>query len=236
MTCKKIDNCPRAYFHLRMRCLLVIPALNEEPTIARVIEAAKGHIPDILVVDDGSEDGTAAAATHANVVVTRHDVNKGKGEALKTAFAYAREHDYDWVFTIDGDAQHDPQDLRGFFPLLDRYDLLLGNRMEDAQRIPFIRRVANRLSSAIVSVLCGRRIHDSQTGFRAYKMEMIRAISLRAHRYELESEILIKASRKGFRIGHCRIQTIYAGERSRFRNFGDSMTFLAMAVRSVFWW
>src|SRR3989442_13905461 len=81
VTCKKFDNYPHGDFHLRMRCLLVIPALNEEPTIARVIEAAKGHIPDILVVDDGSEDGTAAAATHANVVVTRHDVNKGKGEA-----------------------------------------------------------------------------------------------------------------------------------------------------------
>jgi glycosyltransferase involved in cell wall biosynthesis len=218
-----------------MRCLLAIPALNEEPTIARVIEAAKGHIADILVIDDGSEDGTSMAAARANVVVMRHEVNKGKGEALKTAFGYATKHGYDWVFTIDGDGQHDPQDLKGFFPLLGRYDLVLGNRMEDAQRVPFIRRVANRLSSAIVSALCRCRIQDSQTGFRAYKIDVIRSINLTTHRYELESEILIKASRKGFRIGHCKIQTIYAGEKSRFRSIGDSIKFFAMAVRSLFW-
>jgi glycosyltransferase involved in cell wall biosynthesis len=218
-----------------MKCLLAIPALNEANTISRVIRTAKEYIPDVLVIDDGSEDDTAAAAARENVPVVRHEQNKGKGEAIKTAFAYAVEKGYDWVFTLDGDGQHDPHDLKGFFPQLDRYDLLLGNRMEDSQRVPSLRLLANRSSSAIVSALCGCRILDSQTGFRAYRIELIRALHLTSRRYELESEILIKASRQGFRIGHCRIQTIYAGEKSRFRNIADSAKFLWLAAKSLRW-
>ena len=219
-----------------MKNLLVIPALNEESHITQVIQAARPYIHDILVVDDGSEDGTAAAAAGAGVQVKRHEQNKGKGEALKTAFAYAVREGYDWVFTIDGDGQHDPEDLKGFFQMLDRYDLLIGDRMQNTRRIPFIRLVANQTSSAIVSALCGCRIHDSQSGFRAYKVELIRSLNLTTHRYELESELLIRAARKGFRIGHCGIQTIYAGEKSRYQNVQDSLRFLSMAARSVFWW
>jgi len=215
------------------KCLLVIPALNEARTIARVIQTARTYVNDILVIDDGSEDGTAEAAG-TGVRVIRHETNRGKGEALKTAFAHSVEGDYDWVFTIDGDGQHDPRDLGGFFPLLDRYDLLLGNRMGEAHRIPFIRRLANRISSGIVSLLCGFKVLDSQTGFRGYRVSLIRAVDLTTRRFELESEILIKAARQGFRIGHCGIQTIYAEEKSRFRNIADSLNFLSMAVKSLF--
>ena len=215
-----------------MKCLMAIPAFNEAPRIAPIIESARNLMPDILVVDDGSGDGTYAIAARAGARVLRHEQNRGKGEALKTAFASAIQGDYDWLFTIDGDGQHDPNDLPGFFPLLNDYDLILGNRMSDAGRVPIIRRMANRISSAIVSVLSGTTVKDSQTGFRAYRVSLLRSLDLQTHRFDLESEVIIKAARAGFRIGHCKIQTIYAGEKSRFRNIRDSVKFLSMAIRN----
>ena len=217
-----------------MKCLLAIPAFNEATRITPIIESASKAIPEILVVDDGSVDGTASVASRAGARVVRHEQNLGKGEALKTAFAFAIKEGYDWLFTIDGDGQHDPDDLKGFFPLLNDYDLILGNRMTDSGRVPFVRRLANRTSSAIVSALCGSPIEDSQTGFRAHRVDLLRALDLKTQRFALESEIIIKAARSGFRIGHCRIKTIYGDEKSRFRTLRDSLKFLSMAVRLFF--
>ena len=150
------------------------------------------------------------------------------------AFGVAIQEQYDWLFTIDADGQHDPDDLKGFFPLLNDYDLILGNRMTDAGRVPLVRRLANRTSSAIVSALCGTRIEDSQTGFRAYRVDLLRRLDLKTQRFALESEVIVKAARSGFRVGHCRIKTIYGDEKSRYRNVRDSLKFLSMAVRLLF--
>ena len=219
-----------------MKSLLVIPAFNEEPTIAGIIKSSKMFIPDILVVDDGSEDATTLVSAVAGAMVHRLKENKGKGAALKEAFNYALDAGYDRVITIDSDGQHDPADLANFLPLLDQYDLILGNRMDDRESVPPLRRAANVTSSVIISVLAGQRIYDSQTGFRAYSADLLRGITLKSERYDLESEVIIKAARKGFRIGHARIRTIYADEVSRFRNFKDSGRFLWVVLKSFFWW
>src|SRR6185503_5822225 len=127
--------------------------------------------------------------------------NQGKGAALKEAFKYALDAGYDRVITIDSDGQHDPADLAHFLPLLEKYDLILGNRMGDRVSVPPLRRAANLTSSFIISVLAGQRIYDSQTGFRAYSADLLRGITLKSDRYDMESEVIIKAARKGFRIG-----------------------------------
>jgi len=219
-----------------MKSLLVIPAFNEEPTVAGLVRTAKAHIPDILVIDDGSDDATTLVSALAGAMVHRLKTNMGKGVALKEAFAYAIDQGYDYVLTMDADGQHDPEDIVSFLPLLGRYDLILGNRMADSGRVPVLRRVANLSSSLIVSSLCGQWIHDSQTGFRAYRTELLGRVTLQSSRYDLETEVIIKAARKGFRIGHVRIQTIYADEVSRFRNVRDSLRFLSVVFRSFLWW
>jgi glycosyltransferase involved in cell wall biosynthesis len=216
-----------------MRVLLLIPAFNEEPTVGPLILSAKRHIEDILVVDDGSRDGTGSMASQAGAVVLGLERNMGKGAALKIGFNYALEHRYDYVLTIDADGQHDPNDIPNFLPLLEQYDLVLGNRMEQSRCVPLLRRVANLTSSRIVSAVCRRRIYDSQTGFRLYGAELLRRVGLDCSRFDLETEVIIKAARKGFRIGHCRIQTIYAGEVSRFKNIRDSLAFIRVVVRCL---
>jgi glycosyltransferase involved in cell wall biosynthesis len=216
-----------------MKGLLLIPALNEQHSIGQVVRAAKARVSDIIVVDDGSSDLTQAAASSAGAIVLRLKKNMGKGEALKVGFRYALEHNCDWVITMDGDGQHDPEDLVNFLPLLGKYDLLLGNRMEDSGSVPLLRRAANLCSSRIVSALCGQRIFDSQTGFRGYKATFLRQVSLNGSHYDLETEVIIKAARQGFRIGHCRIKTIYGTEVSRYKNVRDSLRFLRVAMKSL---
>lgn len=219
-----------------MKKLVVIPAYNEQPTIGPLVEEARKYISDILVVDDGSRDATAQVAAAAGAIVHRLDGNMGKGTALKLGFGYALDNGYDFVITMDGDGQHDPQDISGFLEMGNHsYDLVLGNRMDDRDRVPPLRRLANFTSSLIVSVLCGRRIHDSQTGFRSYSARLLRGVQLTCSHYDLETEVIIKAVRRGFRIGYCRIRTIYAGEVSRFRNLQDSLRFLRVVAKSFFW-
>lgn len=218
-----------------MRILLVIPALDEERSLPELIQSAKAHIHDILVVDDGSSDATGQVSEKTGALTHRFAVNRGKGVALKYAFEYALGQGYDWIFTMDGDGQHAADDLKNFFPLLDRFDLVIGNRMNDRRGVPLLRRLANFSSSLLVSMICGQWIPDSQSGFRAYSAKLLRSVELRSTRYELETEVIIKAARKGLRIGYTTIQTIYAGEVSRFRNLRDSLQFLQVIAKSVFW-
>jgi glycosyltransferase involved in cell wall biosynthesis len=217
------------------RVLLLIPAFNEEQTLGELLIAAQTCVQDILVIDDGSVDATSAIARNAGAMVYRLPANLGKGEALKTGFAYALEHNYDHVITMDADGQHDPRDIAHLLPLADRYDLILGNRMEESRSVPLIRRLANRTSSRIVSILCGRHIFDSQTGFRSYSAVLLRELSLNSSRFDLETEVVIKAARRGLRIGHCKVRTIYRDQKSRFRNVGDSIKFAIVVLKS-FWY
>jgi glycosyltransferase involved in cell wall biosynthesis len=219
-----------------VKLLLVIPTFNEERHIRKLVEQAKRHVPDVLVIDDGSQDDTARQAALAGAVVRSMGSNMGKGEALKAGFAWAIDHACDFVLTMDGDGQHDPDDIPNFLPLLGKYHLILGDRMGDTLRVPLLRRLANQSASLIVSFLCFQRIRDSQTGFRAYDIDLLRRIPLRSSRYDLESEVILKAARRGFHIGHCHIQTIYEDEVSRFRNFKDAARFLVTMAKYSLWW
>jgi glycosyltransferase involved in cell wall biosynthesis len=213
--------------------LLLIPAFNEERTIGAVVATARRFLQHILVIDDGSQDSTNSKAASAGALVRRLEPNRGKGEALKAGFAYALEHRYSYVITMDADGQHDAGDLRNFLPILDQYDLILGSRIADRESVPMLRRAANFTSSLLVSVLCGRRILDSQTGFRSYSSALIRNVKLDCSHYDLETEVIIKAARQGLRIGYCPIRTIYGEEVSRFKNLKDSIRFLKVIVKSV---
>lgn len=216
-----------------MKVLLLIPAFNEAPTIARLIRGGKQYIKDVLVVDDGSLDDTSLKARSEGAIVERFEKNMGKGQALKAGFTYALANGYESVVTMDGDGQHDPRDIENFLLVLERYDLVLGNRMEERATIPKLRLLANTVSSLMVSALAGSRIYDSQTGFRSYSVALLKQLQLNCSGYDLETEVIIKTAWLGFRIGHCRIQTIYAGEVSRFKNVRDSLRFLKVIGKSL---
>ena len=210
----------------------MIPAFNEEATLPGLIQAAKAYVPDIMVIDDGSNDATTLVSVMAGAMTHRFATNLGKGEALKAAFEYAVSQNYDWVFTMDGDGEHDPTDLSKFFSLLERFDLILGTRSTRGRTV--IRRSGNSVANLLVSAVSRQRIYDSQTGFRAYRVQLLRNVPLEGRRYELETEVIIKASRRGFRIGQVDIRAVATDRASHFNLLPDSLLFFRTLAKSMF--
>lgn len=224
-----------------MRTLVAIPSKNLERTIGNVVREvlALDLDLDVLVVNDGSTDGTSRAAREAGATVVEHPVNRGKGAALRTAFAYALEHGYGAVITMDGDEQHDPGTIPRFVAALEKgsADLVVGTRMHAVGDMPAIRRWTNRTTSRIVSRLAGQEIPDSQSGYRIHRSELLREIAGRlvTSKYDTESEILIRAGRKGYTIAALPIESIYTDSVSHINPVVDTLRFIGLAVRSIFW-
>ena len=126
-------------------CAAVIPCFNEGATIAGLVGAALQHLPLVVVVDDGSTDRTSEAAQAAGARMVRHDTNRGKGAALKTGLALAAKQGFEWAVTLDGDGQHAPDDIPAFLSCAGQTGalLIIGNRMHNAQAIPWLRRQAS---------------------------------------------------------------------------------------------
>ena len=217
-----------------MGTCVIIPAYNAEATIADVArEALQAGFP-LLVVDDGSSDGTAACVKGLPVNVISHRQNRGKGQALQTGFAWALEHGFAGIVTMDGDGQHDPSAI----PLLAATavergaDILIASRAEQFRQMAGLRASWNRFGSWCIEKRTGFDISDSQSGFRYYSARLLRGVTLSSAGYDMEMEILLKAWRSGFRIDSIPVAARVADGRatSHFRAVPDTwdicMTFL----------
>jgi glycosyltransferase involved in cell wall biosynthesis len=215
---------------------VLIPALNCAKTIGQLLSGLQRHvaIESILVVDDGSSDETAAIARAAGAIVLSHGVNRGKGAALRTGFQYVLSASgHDSVITMDADLQHDPEDVPKFLTAWQsgNYDLILGYRQKIGSGMPLHRAISNSITSALVSARTGVRIRDSQTGFRLIARSVLATIEFQADGYEAETEILIKAARRGFRIGGVPIATIYDGAPSHMTHWKTTKRFLQVLLK-----
>lgn len=216
-----------------MRTVVIIPSLNEALHIADLVARVKKHCPDVVVIDDGSTDDTAAEARRAGAEVIVHEVNRGKGVALSDGFAYAIKNGFDAVVTMDGDAQHDPEELPLFFEAARRTgaDLVLGNRLHESGGMPFIRLATNVLTSLMINVIGSLSIHDSQIGYRLIRTRLLRNITLKTTKYDQESEILLRAGRKGYKVREVPVRTIYLGGPSKIHPIVDTLRFLRLLGR-----
>ena len=216
-----------------MKTLALIPCYNEAPHIAVVVRRCHAHVEAVLVVDDGSSDGTAERAREAGAVVLAYAPNRGKGVALNLGYDYALREGYDAVVTLDGDLQHDPSEIPGFIEtaLHDDVHIVLGNRMTDVTDMPPLRQWTNRTTSRVISWLARQRMSDSQTGFRLIKTDVLKTVRCTAKNYEAESEILIKAGRRGFHIAEVPIATIYRGGKSSINPLFDTLRFIRLVLR-----
>ena len=216
-----------------MRCLAVIPAFREERHIADVVRRTLAVLPDVLVVDDGSPDGTAAAAEAAGARVVRHPVNQGKGVALQTGFARARADGFDAVITLDADGQHDPAEIPGFLRAAAETgaDVVVGSRMQDVKDMPWIRRLTNWFMSWLLSREMGQWVPDTQCGYRMFRCAVLDGIEVGSARFAAESEILLMLAARGCRIASAPIRTIYGDEKSKIHPARDTVRFFAMLRR-----
>lgn len=210
------------------RVLAVIPAWNEAERIAAIVAGARAHLP-VLVVDDGSTDDTAAVAQAAGAIVLRHAENRRKGAALQTAFAWALEHGYDAVLTLDADGQHDPTEIPKFLEALraDGGDLIIGER--DFSVMPWPRWWSTPLGACLFSLALGTRITDNQSGYRLLTRRLLEQMQMTSTGFEMEVEVIAEAVRLGLPIAWVPIRTIYGiGKPSYFHPVKDTLRFLRM--------
>jgi glycosyltransferase involved in cell wall biosynthesis len=184
------------------RIIAVIPAFNAARTIEPVVIGALPHVERVIVIDDGSHDASADVAANAGAVVLKHEVNRGKGGALKTGFAYVLEQGFDGVITLDADGQHLPSEIPKLIAARRETgaDIIIGGRAHLFGEMLPRRRMANRFASWAISKGSGARIDDSQSGYRFYSASLLRAITLRSDGFDMESEVLVLAGMRHFRI------------------------------------
>ena len=205
-----------------MRVAALIPAyqaahcLGEVLLRLRELEAP----PEVLVVDDGSRDATAQVARQFGVRLISFAGNRGKGHALLAGFAALRG-EFDGVVTLDADGQHPPECLPDFVRAAEAgADLVLGTRTRTPD-MPFSRRFANGFSSGWTAWLAGQRVSDSQCGYRLHSRQLLERTPLTPGRYEVETEVVVRAARLGFRIAEVQIPTVYGEHNSQIRTLRD---------------
>lgn len=212
----------------------LVPAYQAAAHLGEVLarlEALPGR-PYVLVVDDGSRDATADVARQFGADVHSFAANRGKGHALIAGFERLRE--FDAVVTLDADGQHPPECLPAFVAAAESgADLVLGRRAI-TDDMPPARRFANRFSSAWCSAIAGQPIADSQCGYRLYRREVLERTPVRASRYEVETEMAVRASRLGFKVAHVDIPTVYGDEKSHLSPTRDVPRIVAMMIRLTF--
>jgi glycosyltransferase involved in cell wall biosynthesis len=182
-----------------MKICALIPAFNEASHIAHVVEGARQHVESVIVIDDGSSDGTAELARNAGAHCIESPSNCGKAAALRRGLSYARAQNFTHAITLDGDGQH----------------LVIGARPFDRALMPRARYYSNIVGSRWASALVGCEIKDSQSGFRLYRLDRLCRAALRSQRYEFEMEALIKMGRAGCTIAHAPIHMVYENGQAR---------------------
>ncbi|MGH9497082.1 MAG: glycosyltransferase family 2 protein [Candidatus Sulfotelmatobacter sp.] len=200
-----------------MRTCALIPAFNEAPYIADIVGRACQHVGEVVVIDDGSGDGTADIARAAGATCLQLPGNCGKASALRTGIAYARDRNFTYVITLDGDGQHLPEDIPVMLRVAEETgaDLIIGARGFNRALMPRSRYFSNVIGSRLASALVGCEIRDSQSGFRLFRLDKLDEGKLRSRYYELEMEILIKMARSGCTIAHAPIRMVYNDGQAR---------------------
>jgi len=218
-----------------MHVLVVIPAYNASRPLMEVLPHVRKYLPDILVVDDGSTDGTAEVVRRMGVTVIRLEKNGGKGGALKAGFKAALDSNCEAVLTLDADGQHDPERIPEFLKLASPDALIIGCREARLKKMPFPRILSNQITSSMLSMLTGTLMRDSQSGYRLIGRDIFFKIELETDHFETESELLLKAARLGYLPQFLPIPTRYDGERSFMRPALDTARFVHLLWKS-FWW
>lgn len=199
-----------------MKTIVIIPAFNEQAAIGEVVEKSLQYADDVLVVDDGSSDNTCEIAEKAGASLLKHPTNFGKGVSLRDAFAHVEG--YDIVVTIDGDGQHNPDEIPKLIePIIkDNADFVNGSRYLNGfeENTPAYRRVGQRVLDIATNITAGTSVTDSQSGFRAFKGSTISCYKFRDPGFGIESEMIADAAENNLEILEVPITVKYDVENS----------------------
>lgn len=211
-------------------CVL-IPAYRAAESLGEQLPRVLQYVPaaQVLVVDDGSHDGTDRVCSRYGVRRESHMVNCGKGAALRTGFAALLEREFDWIITMDADGQHAAADLPVLLKAIRRNPetgVWVGSRDMRPGRMPFARICSNTITSTALSILCRCPVEDSQCGYRAYAARLLRRITIDHNRFEAESEIILKAVYAGHAVRFQPVQTLYCSRQSHISHLLDTLRWI----------
>jgi glycosyltransferase involved in cell wall biosynthesis len=207
------------------RVLTALPVYNEVTHVMPVLDEVARYASEILVVDDGSNDGTSdLLAKRGDLKCIRHEKNRGYGAALITAFQYAVEHDYDVLVTIDCDGQHEPQRIGQLVAACANADIVSGSRYlrntEQAHRAPAERRQINTQITRELNECLGLSLTDAFCGFKAYRVPALARLTITETGYGMPLELWVQAVHHGLRIVELPVPLVYLDEA---RSFGGSL-------------
>ena len=214
-------------------CIVVIPTYNNAGTIASVISSVKEFSEDIMVVNDGSTDGTSEILQGIDGIrLLEYKENKGKGHALKLAMKTAHELGYAYILTMDADGQHYADDIPAFVRKIEEVpgSLLIGARNLAADNMPSKNTFANNFSNFWFRVETGQRLSDTQSGFRLYPLAPLDGIRFITGRYEFEVEIIVRAAWRGVNVENIPVKVYYAPEGERVSHFKPFRDFARISV------
>ena len=201
----------------------VIPVYNNAGTVMETVSRVRDFGIGVLVVDDGSTDADLCVllSSMEDVVVIRHARNRGKGEALKTALDYLSRQEASHMITMDADGQHNPEDIPAFMDAVrnDPDAVWVGTREFEKSAAPGSSRFGRRFSNMWFKIETGRDCPDTQSGFRAYPVQLIRQLKLSGRHYEFEMEILVKAAWAGLEIKSLDVSVYYPDPSERVSHF-----------------
>lgn len=209
-----------------LRYLTALPVFNEASHVTPVLDEVARYAGDVLVVDDGSTDGTSELlARRDDIRVLTHPENRGYGAALESAFQFAIENDYDAIVTIDCDGQHEPQRIQQLVAALEHADIVSGSRylnapLEATELAPADRRRINLTITQELNQRLGLTITDAFCGFKAYRTGALRKLHVTEPGYAMPLELWVQAAHLGMRIVEVPVPLIYLDEK---RSFGGSL-------------
>jgi glycosyltransferase involved in cell wall biosynthesis len=215
---------------------VLVPSYKAAASLERLLPKLIVMLPasSVCVADDGSHDGTEAVCAKNGVLYVSNLVNKGKGAALVKGFLYLiSQHGASWIITMDADGQHSVDDIPLFLNRIREAPgagIIIGRRDMRPGKMPLARIASNTLTSLFLSLLTGRTILDSQCGFRAYSAACINAAPCGCFRFEMESEIIMRACARGFSIEFMPVQTLYFSTRSHISHVADTLRWLRAVV------
>ena len=218
---------------------VLIPAYKAADHLKDLLPRLLESVPadHICVVDDASEDDTGTLCARFGITCLHHAVNQGKGAALLTGFSRLSSETVKWIITMDADGQHSPDDLPAFITAANATPapgICIGARSMKLGTMPPERILSNRLTSGILSLFCGVKIIDSQCGYRMYSVAFLEKTSITFQRFEMESEIIMKAAFLGFPVTFVPIQTLYLKGPSHISHLTDTLRWILAVINIRF--
>lgn len=217
------------------KILVAMPAYNEEKYIGSLVTKAREYADEVLIVDDGSTDGTPEVARLAGATVIQHKENKGYGAAVQSILAEAKRIAPDILVLLDADSQHNPGEIpRLVEPISQGFDLVIGSRKLLRDNIPLYRRIGQGVISYFCYILSGEKLSDSESGFRVFSRKAVGMLELREDGMSVSAETIAKAAEKGLKITEIPISITYTRDGSTLNpvrhGFGVLSRIIAMIL------